>query len=185
MGDVTASLGRGDPRRVQWLRVVAVWMVVGAAVSAAEFLDVLPQSGLPADTWQTVLVVVELLCALTVLAGRALFQRPETARGAALLVWALQVPSFRIGPLMYGVTLGPYACVGRFPDFAGVTAGFRPHVAFMLHTSAAAEATYGVNVLAMFAIVVIWRAARRAVAEVPAAPEEFEAVPARREEVRL
>ena len=148
-------------RRFDWTRIVALWQVVGSLVSVVFFVDRLPHIGLPAPTWQPILAVLLFLCALSALAGRALYQGRPVARTVSLIAWALQVPSLRYGPYMYGLTLGPYVYAGIFPaGTASISAAFAPHVAIVWQAPTPVPTTGGVNLLALFAMGVIWRATR-------------------------
>lgn len=138
---------------------------MGAVLSGVAFLDFLPRSTLPPDVWQPLLAVLLALCVLTALAGWALYQRRVEGQRLSLFVWLLQLPSFAIGSFRYGLTLGPYAYVGLLPNgLAGVVAGFAPHAAIRWRAAPPSFATGGINLVAVIALVVLWRTTRPRVA---------------------
>lgn len=165
-----------------WGRIVGIWQIVGGIAGAATFLEGVPAMGAGRDTQQTILLGVLPLCGLSALSGWALIRghAPATARGWATALWDLQLAGFRAGEVAFRLALAPFVFLNIVPgQGVGLTAALHPHLLLYTRTPGTPSSWLTINLLALFALALLWRPRRTQRLDSKAAPDTPRAVSSR------
>ena len=160
----------------RWLRVIAVWQMIGGAIAAVTFLDAVRT----VPEHQTVAVALVLLGAAAAvgaaLAGFGLFRGRPGALVPSLVAQGLQLVGFNLGTTVFQLTLGPYLYATiLWGERASLQVGFMPKLLVRFGLEASGTGAVAINLLACWCFWrLLWAEPQdvHALAVTPAPPRE-------------
>ena len=134
-----------------WLKLIGAWQIIGGIYSAITFLDTVPALGITADRRVVLATFLLAICALSILAGRALLAGSQAGLRASLLVQGIQLAGASTGATAFQLTLGPYVYLAMiWGERLGLDFGFAPRFLWFTNATDAPPAGVVINLLALF-----------------------------------
>ena len=158
----------------RWIRIIAVWQMVGGALAAVTFLDAV--RAVPAH--QPISLALVLLGSVVAggaaLAGWGLYRGRPEALVPSLVAQGLQVLGFNLGTGVYQLTLGPYLYATIvWGQRASSDVGFMPRLLVQFGRGPTGAGAAAINLLACWCFWrLLWAEPEhvRAAAPAPVAP---------------